>query len=258
MTSRQSCSPTSTPDKKKCATPSKDCQEECKDSCMGADMCATSMNKPTTGCQPCAGSPKSTMATGTEGSTREKECPAKKPASDRAAKEKPARASHEKKSRERNREKPQRASKRSPRPAKEASPKRVESSQRPERDPTKFYFHPNYLGMNAKIGSALRQLKEGAMITIEAYGTCVDKVISMTEILKARLGMLHQETCFISKTLQSYRMAEDDSRPPKKMPGLMVKLCTRPCLDTGSPGYQKPEPATMPIQGKYFFMMIVY
>lgn len=52
--------------------------------------------------------------------------------------------------------------------------------------------------MRRKISNAIGMLRDGKEVSIKAFGPDIEKVIRMAEILKSRLGMLHQDTQFIS------------------------------------------------------------
>ena len=48
--------------------------------------------------------------------------------------------------------------------------------------------------MRRQIGYVIGMLKEGNTLTLVAYGFQVEKAVRIAEIVKLRIGMLHQET----------------------------------------------------------------
>lgn len=64
----------------------------------------------------------------------------------------------------------------------------------------------------------------------------VERAVRMAEIIKLRLGMLHQETSIINKKFDNQN--EPDRR---ESTGIIIKL-SRNLLDQKSVGYQKPKP----------------
>ena len=59
-------------------------------------------------------------------------------------------------------------------------------------------------------------LNAGETISIKAYGYMIEKVVSMTEILKTNLGELNQETVFLSQPReQRFEDKEEDEAKRK-------------------------------------------
>ena len=90
--------------------------------------------------------------------------------------------------------------------------------------------------MRRQISFAIFALKQGHTVQISAFGFSVEKAVRMTEILKMRVGMLHQETNIISN-----RLREEYSGERRESSGIHIKL-SRNQLDTTAVGYQRPKP----------------
>ena len=70
-------------------------------------------------------------------------------------------------------------------------------------------------------------LNAGETISIKAYGYMIEKVVSMTEILKNNLGELNQETVFLSQPReQRFEDKEEDEakRKGRFLSGILVFL----------------------------------
>lgn len=89
--------------------------------------------------------------------------------------------------------------------------------------------------MRKQISFAIYALKEGQTISISGFGINAEKAVRMAEIIKLRIGMLHQETNIITNivTFSDKRQAEST--------GILIKL-SKKTLDIKSAGYQKPKP----------------
>lgn len=86
------------------------------------------------------------------------------------------------------------------------------------------------------------------MITIQAYGQHIGKAVGMAELLKNRIGMLHQETSFTSRPFVVREDADESekNRHPRQISGIVIKLSMNGCLDKNAVGYQKPKPFEIP------------
>jgi DNA-binding protein len=90
--------------------------------------------------------------------------------------------------------------------------------------------------MRRQISFAISTLKNNQTVTITARGRDTEKAIRIAEILKLRLGMLHQETALMF----TQWVKKGDREAPRS--GVTIKLSKMP-LDQESIGYQKPKPA---------------
>lgn len=73
----------------------------------------------------------------------------------------------------------------------------------------------------------------GETITLVAYGFATEKAVRAAEIVKLRLGNVHQETQLIVRSGRN----QDE----REQSGIQIKLSKKP-LNRNSAGYQKPKP----------------
>jgi hypothetical protein len=92
--------------------------------------------------------------------------------------------------------------------------------------------------MRKQISFAIYALKEGKTIQISAFGQNSEKAVRMAEILKLRIGMLHQDTSIFTRKPSP---RERDRGEDRDKTGVVIKL-SKETLDKNSVGYQKPKP----------------
>nr|AAM96948.1 macronuclear development protein 2 [Stylonychia lemnae]AAP20880.1 macronuclear development protein 2 [Stylonychia lemnae] len=106
-----------------------------------------------------------------------------------------------------------------------------EPVKRDDRNLIKIYEDSS---MRKQLSYAIYQLRERQTITLQAFGENISRAVKMAEILKMRLGMLHQENMLLVKFQQR-------SQPREDMSGILIKL-SKLSLDPKHLGYQKPMP----------------
>nr|XP_033776626.1 ribonuclease P protein subunit p25 [Geotrypetes seraphini] len=110
--------------------------------------------------------------------------------------------------------------------------------------------------MKVKEGSKIRNLMAFAMARMRAAGTrhvvfsgcgrAVTKTVTCAEIMKRKLGGLHQVSKVQYRTVQEVWQKEGRAEQltvPKYVPSICI-LLSKDALDPGEPGYQPPEPQT--------------
>lgn len=100
--------------------------------------------------------------------------------------------------------------------------------------------------MRRQIGFAIYALKNSQTIEISAFGFLVEKAVRMAEIIKLRLGMLHQDTA-----LHRRRTRDANEADSRESTGIVIKLSRNP-LDKNSVGYQKPKPIDESMRKFYY------
>ena len=81
--------------------------------------------------------------------------------------------------------------------------------------------------MRQQISRAYFLLKNGLTITIMGYGPSMEKAIKMAEIVKQRVGLLHQETEIVTKMFEPREEGKEDALHRKKgevLSGVRIKL----------------------------------
>lgn len=104
--------------------------------------------------------------------------------------------------------------------------------------------------MRKQISFAIFTLKNNETVIITARGRDTEKAIRIAEILKLRLGMLHQETSLMF----THWAKKGDKSAPRS--GVTIKLSKMP-LDPESIGYQKPKPADF-FESKYLANSLIF
>jgi hypothetical protein len=93
--------------------------------------------------------------------------------------------------------------------------------------------------MNRQLGFCIGKLRNKEGIQIGGLGVNIPKVIQMVEIVKERLGWLHQITNFTTR--DSYPVQNEDIRGQnRRIVGIIVELSRTP-LDKKGVGYQRPK-----------------
>jgi len=115
----------------------------------------------------------------------------------------------------------------------------------------------NYVIVMAKsplrrvISHCLSKLRKGEEVTLEGYTDNISKVVVIAEILKERLGWLHQVTNFTTKSKeQQMDGTHRKSRRTSREVGIIVTLAMRP-LEKNDVGYQRPKPPKELISAKW-------
>lgn len=110
-----------------------------------------------------------------------------------------------------------------------------------------------YTNMRSQIAFCIAKLRLNETLTLAGLGFNLAKVIMMAEILKERIGWLHQVSNFTTKKTPQM---EGDSRRPRKEVGMVITLSKMP-LDQKLVGYQKPKAPMNLGGGKHFALSLV-
>ena len=114
----------------------------------------------------------------------------------------------------------------------------IQTSLKEESSVKQDYEITHETSMRRQISLAFTALKNNKQVTFSAFGESeVCRLVQMVEIIKTRLGMLHQLNKIVVK--QTRKQGQDTDR---FITGCKVIL-SRTQLDDKDPGYQKPKPS---------------
>ena len=95
--------------------------------------------------------------------------------------------------------------------------------------------------MRRQISFGIASVRTGHTIQILSYGFNVERAVRMAEIIKMRVGMLHQETSLLMGKTADSSNGDNANRMRGESSGILIKLSKKP-LDQNAVGYQKPKP----------------
>lgn len=108
-------------------------------------------------------------------------------------------------------------------------------------------YQNNKKGLYDRALSALRAKK---VVCVQAFFRKIMEAVKFSEIIKERIGMVHQETSFISLTsdekgqrVRTTPTCLTQSGRKSFLDGICIKLCLWSKLDQEWLGYQKPKPS---------------
>lgn len=90
--------------------------------------------------------------------------------------------------------------------------------------------------MRKQLSFCISKLKGGDTLVINGMGHQIPRVVKMAEILKERIGWLHQVTNFTTRTFEK----ENNNGKPMREVGIVITL-SKKTLPNKDVGYQKPK-----------------